>query len=175
MSKRKIKTATKQEVVRSTPAAVPEWKVRATRLFRSLHKESPFEADVRTRRQFLPRGWTGMAEKCDTSIHSVLHQLVPLCQLAHEARDAEALRSIYGFAEWCLEKDVEGDVDLGNAAGVSFYEHIIESTTVVEQLAGWLTPEVFRQVRGLFEVWLEPEIYDELMRRCADLVGEDFS
>src|SRR5689334_15096870 len=92
MSKKKARTGTKQDVVPSAPAAAPEWAVRVTRLFRSLHQESPFEADARTRREFLARGWMDMAASCETSIHSVFFELVPLCQRAHENGDTEALR-----------------------------------------------------------------------------------
>src|SRR5687768_10236096 len=122
---------------------LPEWKRRAISLFRSLHRESPFEQYARFKGEFLAYGWTDLADCCEVSIHLVFHYLVPLCQQAHEADDTQALQAIYGFADWCFEKDVEGDADLGNAAGVSFFEHIIDSPMVVEQLPRWLTPRSF--------------------------------
>ena len=54
-----------------------------------------------------------------TSIYLLfmLHAL-PALRRAHEAGDANRLRAVSSFAEWCLRQQAK---DLWNAAGVSFY------------------------------------------------------
>ena len=152
---------------------IPEWKRRATEVFRrGSHRESPFEDNERLRQYFRSAGMESMVDSVQDTIYGVFRELWPLCQLAHEKGDTEALRWTYDFAEWCSVTDVEGDEELGNAVGVSFYEHVISSPIVREQLPDWISLSRFEQLSGLFEYWLKPEEYEELwtafMQRGAE-------
>ena len=142
---------------------MPEWKRRATDVFRrGYHRESPFKANEKIRTNFQSVGMDSMAERVQDTIYGVFHELWPLCQVAHEKGDTEALRWTYDFEEWCSVTDVEGDVELGNAVGVSFYEHVISSPVVREQLPDWISRSRFEQLEGLFEAWLTAEEFEEL-------------
>lgn len=88
---------------------------------------------------------------------------------AHEADDNDRLRSIYGFAEWCLSQKAK---DLWNAAGVSFYEHLVDVPRLWPKVVPWLSRKVIEQVRSLWEFRLGPAEYakfDRLIRQRKSL------
>ncbi|HET8630198.1 MAG TPA: hypothetical protein VFL91_22475 [Thermomicrobiales bacterium] len=99
----------------------------------------------------------------DYSIYELFMDLLPLVQDAHDADDADTLRRIYGFAEWCLS---QRSGDLGNAAGVSFYEHLFDRKDRHDwaKVIPWLSPYVIRDVWGLWEWMLTPEELHDLRK-----------
>ena len=114
---------------------IPEWRRRARHLFRQhLHQDLDDYLEP------------------DASIYELFFELLPLCRKAHKSGDAQALEGIYGYAQWCLQQDEE---ELWNAAGVAFYEHLVDDPITRDALTGWVKPEVFEQVAGLFECRME--------------------
>ncbi len=89
----------------------------------------------------------------DYSLYDLFGDLRTLLWEAHDTRDIETLRQIYGFAEWCMSQRAK---TLWNPAGVSFYEHIFDRRRLWEQVIPWLSPQVLHMVRGLWEVRLRP-------------------
>ena len=80
------------------------------------------------------------AQRPNNSIYTVFFELLPRVREAHQEGDAEMLRRIYGFAEWCLEQKAK---DIWNAAGVAFYEHLFDShRSLWSQFVRWLSPRV---------------------------------
>ncbi len=76
---------------------------------------------------------------------------------AHDSEEVEALRKIYGFAEWCL---MQRSKALWNPAGVSFYEHMILDRREPKhwsKVLPWLSPRVIDKVWPLWE-WMLGDI-----------------
>lgn len=84
----------------------------------------------------------------DDSVYQVFFELLPLCRDAHEREDREALRGIYGFAEWCIRHP---DQDLWNPAGVAFYEHLVDDVRTRNAILQWVPADVFAEIEGLLE------------------------
>src|SRR5438132_11252436 len=77
----------------------------------------------------------------DYSIYMLYFELLPKVREAHKQGDEEMLAKIYGYAEWCLHQHSE---DLWNAAGVAFYEHLLEGSKKSRwpMILSWLSPSV---------------------------------
>jgi hypothetical protein len=132
----------RRNLVDSKPASEPEWRRRARQLFR----------------QHLHMDLTDYIEP-DSSLYEVFFALLPLCRECHRKGDRQALKGIYGFAEWCFQQEEQ---DLWNPAGVAFYEHLVDEPITRDALAEWVKPEVFAGVVGLFECRMEPEEFRAL-------------
>jgi hypothetical protein len=101
----------------------------------------------------------------DATIYSLFRRLLTRCIAAHSAGNTPLLEKIYGFAEWCLAQHEE---DVWNAAGVSFYEHLVDQPETIDQIPAWLSPDVFVTVSGLFEWRMEPHSFASLINKyCA--------
>jgi hypothetical protein len=87
----------------------------------------------------------------DVTIYDVFRELLARVHEAHVRRDAEELRRIYGYAEWCFHQPEE---EMWNAAGVAFYEHLVDQPATLQGIAEWLRPDVFLGVSGLLEARL---------------------
>ncbi len=89
-------------------------------------------------------------QKPGYSIYQLFFDLLPMVDVAHSESDEDMLRRSYGFAEWCLAQK-----DLWNAAGVAFYEHLFDGDELDwAERVRWLTPNVIRDVWGLWELVL---------------------
>jgi hypothetical protein len=77
--------------------------------------------------------------------------VLPFVRDAHRRRDDDALRRGYAFARWCLQQGG----DLGNAAGVSFYEHLFDSWDVHADVLRWLDATVVDECWPLWEARLD--------------------
>lgn len=86
-----------------------------------------------------------------TTIYSVFFALLPRCLQAHRDDDRQELQRIYNYAAWCSRQRAK---DLWNAAGVCFYEHLVDQPETIRALPRWLDAEIFRCVFGLFELRL---------------------
>ena len=95
----------------------------------------------------------------DVTIYQVFFELLPRVQAAHARSDTLELQRIYDFARWCFQQKSE---DIWNAAGVAFYEHLVDEPTTLSQIPRWLQPDVFEGCKGLFEARLEPAQFREL-------------
>ncbi len=93
------------------------------------------------------------------TIYQVFSELLPRVREAHSRGDNDELRRIYAYAEWCFDQKAK---DLWNAAGVAFYEHLVDDPVTFAAIPHWLSPEVFAGVRTLFEARLEPAEYRQL-------------
>jgi hypothetical protein len=87
------------------------------------------------------------------TVYSLFFDLLPMLRKAHDAGDTELQRRIYRFAEWCSQQSAK---DLWNAAGVAFYEHLLDSLAYSEQVIPWLSPRVVYTHWGLWEAMLSP-------------------
>jgi hypothetical protein len=112
--------------------AVAVWRRRALELFPDL------------RRELSRRGY---------SVYSLFFDLKPLLREAFDRGDAELVRRIFGFAEWCAKQSAQ---PLWNAAGVSFYEHLFDYPAYSERMVPWLSPVVVFNHWGLWEAMVTP-------------------
>ncbi len=67
----------------------------------------------------------------DVTIYQVFFELLPRVQAAHARSDTLELQRIYDFARWCFQQKSE---DIWNAAGVAFYEHLVDEPTTLSQI-----------------------------------------
>jgi hypothetical protein len=103
-------------------------------------------------------------EQVDTTIYEVFFELLPRVCDAHVRGDLEESRRIYDFAQWCFRQKSK---DLWNAAGVAFYEHLVDEPASLNEIPQWLEPDVFEGCKSLFEARLEPEEFRELCERYS--------
>lgn len=103
-------------------------------------------------------------EQPDTTIYQVFFELLPRVQTAHARTDELELQRIYDFARWCLHQKAD---DLWNAAGVAFYEHLVDEPFTLNEIPRWLQPDVFETCKNLFEARMEPDQFKELCERYS--------
>lgn len=82
------------------------------------------------------------------TIYQLFFDLLPMAREAHRRRDEEVLRKVYGFAEWCMDQRAK---DLWNAAGVAFYEHLLDEGGIRKDVLRWIPVRIREEVRGLWE------------------------
>ncbi len=58
----------------------------------------------------------------------------------------------------------QGDKDLWNAAGVSFYEHLGDRCPTRQEIPYWVKPDIFEAVAGLLELRMGKEEVEKLRR-----------
>jgi hypothetical protein len=98
------------------------------------------------------------------SAYALWFELLPLVRDAHREENADLLRRIYGFAEWCYRAGPE----LRNAVAVSFYEHLLDERWMRPLVSPWLTAEIVRDIRPLWEARLVPRDmrdFEDALRR----------
>ncbi|HEV3117487.1 MAG TPA: hypothetical protein VGY58_10555 [Gemmataceae bacterium] len=94
------------------------------------------------------------------TIYSLFSDLVRQVHEAHQARDTEQLRAIYGFASWC---STQKSKEPSNAAAVAFYEHLLDGDQRLwPEILSWLSPATLREVWPLWEWWLPAEKFEKL-------------
>ena len=99
------------------------------------------------------------------SPYELFFLLLPFARDAHKRGDEDALRRIYGFAQWCHHQ--RRGSELPNAVAVAFYEHLFDDWSLREQVVPWLSPRVRQDVLPLWEARLdEPELAE--LRRLLD-------
>lgn len=116
-------------------------------------------------------------EKEYDSLYAFYLDFLPLTHEAHENKDDEFLKKIYGFSEWCSLQHAE---DLWNPAGVSFYEHLFNTKRKTWQnILSWLSDRVIEQHKCLWELMLERNLYEDLFdllkQRAAGNANLSFS
>ena len=101
----------------------------------------------------------------DYNVYMAFFDLLPMVREAHQTGDAERLRRIYGFAEWCFDQKAK---DMWNAAGVGFYEHLFDShRSQWAEMVQWLSPRVVNGCWGLWEWRLSVEELEEVKSLLA--------
>ena len=100
----------------------------------------------------------------ETTIYGAFMELNAKCQNAHDRDDDTALAPIYDFATWCSRQK---EKDLWNAAGVSFYEHIIDHPKALRDFPRWVPPDVFHQLSTLLEWRMGDDEFSKLKARYA--------
>ena len=93
------------------------------------------------------------------TIYLLYFDLLPTLKDAHRLNDTEALRKIYGFAEWCC---LQREKELWNPAGVCFYEHLFDENWLWHEVLPWLSPQVIQQVHSLWQWRLGDGDYHQL-------------
>lgn len=99
----------------------------------------------------VPEAWVDAADWAGSQKRSIYHlffALGPLVSKAHRATNDEFLVRAFGFAEWCARHRAK---HLWNAAGVAFYEHLLDDGLPPASMAPWISPEVHERVCGLME------------------------
>lgn len=84
----------------------------------------------------------------DLTPYTVFMELLPIVRQAHLDKDINRLTKIYSFAEWCLRQK---DEKLWNAAGVSFYEHLVDTDETFQQFTNWIKKEIYIDIRDLLK------------------------
>jgi hypothetical protein len=98
-------------------------------------------------------------EEDDSNIYTIFFEILSRCKEAHERGEEEELGRIYSYAEWCFNQE---DKTLWNAAGVAFYEHLVDEAITRTAIPQRLKPDIFKGVSSLFEFRLSADEYNEL-------------
>lgn len=85
----------------------------------------------------------------DLTPYTVFMELLHITRQAHINNDSLKLKKIYSFAEWCHKQN---DEKLWNAVGVSFYEHLVDTTETFHQFTNWITKEIYFDIRELISL-----------------------
>jgi len=86
-------------------------------------------------------------EDPETSIYGVFFEILPALIEAHKKQDTERIEKIYGFAEWCFKQK-----ELWNAAGVAFYEHLVDYEETKLEIEKWVKFDIYKEIRSLLEI-----------------------
>jgi hypothetical protein len=81
--------------------------------------------------------------------------LLPFARDAHKRGDQEALRRVYGFAQWCHHQ--RAGSELPNAVDVAFYEHLFDDWSLREQTVAWLSPTIRTDLWPLWKLRLDEQ------------------
>jgi hypothetical protein len=108
----------------------------------------------------------------DDTIYMVFFALLPRVKQAHQLNDIDELNKIYGYAEWCLSQKSK---NLWKAAGVAFYEHLVDADITYQAIPLWIKPAVFEQIYTLFKARLGTPKYKELVETYNQVNNTMFS
>jgi hypothetical protein len=79
---------------------------------------------------------------------------------AHRRNDEDALRRIYGFAQWCHHQ--RAGSELPNAVDVTFYEHLFDDWSLRDQIIPWLSPKTRTDLWPLWNARLDEAKLNDL-------------
>ena len=99
-----------------------------------------------------------LASEIDTdafSPYALFFILLPFAHVAHRNGDDDALRRVYGYAQWCHHQ--RHGSELPNAVAVAFYEHLFDNWGLREQIASWLSPKVASDIWPLWQQRLDAD------------------
>ena len=101
-------------------------------------------------------------EDPDTSIYDVLMELLHFAKEAHSKNDRETLVKVYQYTSWCARQK---EKILWNAAGVGFYEHLVDNDMTLAGIPEWVPSDIFDETKGLMALMLkDADKYAELVR-----------
>ena len=103
-------------------------------------------------------------ENLTPTIYDIFFDLLPIAEEAHVNQNKEALGKIYEFSEWCWRQKQTAP-DIYNAVAVAFYEHLVDNETLLKDIPYWIKPEIFNDIKILFEERLSSEAYQDLVKR----------
>lgn len=87
-------------------------------------------------------------QKPGTSIYGVFVEVFAAAKEAHTVNDVPTLQRIYSFAEWCFRSKEE---ELWNAAGVSFYEHLVDYEETLAEMPVWVKKDIYDEISVLLK------------------------
>ena len=90
-----------------------------------------------------------MLDDESTTVYTLLYELLSMCLTASHSGCEWELQRIFDYAEWCWRQDTVGTVDLANAAGVAFYEHVRDYLST-EQIRRYVKLDLFEEMQELF-------------------------
>jgi hypothetical protein len=111
----------------------------------------------------------------EISYYGVLFSLRTLVKEYHQADDMAGLRKVYGYVEWCWWQWKRAR-DVGNAAAVAFYEHLVDDPITLQAIPYWVKPYIFKDMIGLFE-WMfqgKPGEIEALVKQYNKVNGTNF-
>ena len=94
-------------------------------------------------------------------IYALCSELETMVRVAHRESDDDMLRRIYGYASWARDQP---EVDIWNAIGVCFYEHLFDERWMRPLVIPWVTSTDVREYMGLWEFRLPPADLEEVRR-----------
>lgn len=97
----------------------------------------------------------------DLSPYTVFAELLPILKQAHIDNDKDRLAKIYDYAEWCHRQKEE---KLWNAAGVSFYEHLVDDEATFPHFTQWISKNIYADIRELLNQRASEEQMKQLDR-----------
>ncbi len=101
-------------------------------------------------------------EDPDSSIYDVFMELLDLAVEAHRNNDREMLVKVYQYASWCARQK---EKKLWNAAGVGFYENLIDDEMTLAGIPEWVPGDIFNDTKGLMAWRLkDADAYAKLIR-----------
>lgn len=108
--------------------------------------------------------WPDLVEPDDVysdgdSIYVILYELLDRVREAHLKNDTLEIARIYRYVEWAFRHE---DKTIWNAAGVGFYEHLVDDPITTAAIPSSLSPDIYSAVRGLFEYRMEPNAFADL-------------
>ncbi len=109
------------------------------------------------------------------SVYMVFFDLYILFEDANPANDVDLLQRIFAYAEWCSKQHA---MDLWNAAGVAFYEHLFDRREDWDKVIPFLSPSVICVHMGLWEArprtfLSEDDLHELRVRLDYDRVCDD--
>jgi hypothetical protein len=93
-------------------------------------------------------------EDPDFEIYSVFSELLTILENSFKAKDLEKIENIFSYAEWCFRQKEQ---KLWNAAGVSFYEHLGDSSETFSNFTTWVKKDIYLDIRGLLQLRIKEE------------------
>ncbi|ULL16521.1 hypothetical protein DVH26_19995 [Paenibacillus sp. H1-7] len=103
------------------------------------------------------------------TIYDVFRTLLGLVKEAHNRGDEDQLKKIYEYAEWCSTQRAD---DLRNAAGVSFYEHLVDDEVTYQAILRWIKPTIFSIIKDLLKWRIKDEtVYRDLVDKFNVING----
>ncbi|HTU91427.1 MAG TPA: hypothetical protein VMF69_15200 [Gemmataceae bacterium] len=108
----------------------------------------------------------------DSTVYEVFF-LLPHVSEVIASGDTELLQRMFAFAEWCAGQRT---IDLWNAAGVVFYEHLFDGGNWQHrhEVVRWLSPRIIAEHMNLWEHWLSGPKFAEVKRLLLErLEGRD--
>ncbi|RFS22380.1 hypothetical protein DVR12_11235 [Chitinophaga silvatica] len=98
----------------------------------------------------------------DNDIYTAFMLLLSETQEAHDNDNKLQLRKYYDYAEWCFRQN---DKNLWNAAGVVFYEHLLDHSKTLKEFAKWVKKDIYIKIRPLLEKRYNSQLVNQIDRQ----------
>jgi len=122
-------------------------------------------------RELLPEMQEELAD-CDGMLTLFMSDVRAAAHAAHRSRDDSVLKRLHSFASWCMSQPHK---ELWNAAGVSFYEHLVDEPASRAAIPDWVMPGTFASVHGLMERRMDAKAHRDLLKAYDGKHGTAFA